>query len=185
METKSFSLVELIDVNDDLLLPWLDLYETALPANERELVSSQLGLLKAKSRNDEKEQVMLAAIDEQGALFGIIQYQFNRQLSVALLWYFAVNRELRNKGLGSQMYRELCAQLTSGGIRALIFEVEIPEDAESKEGRQLAERRIAFYRRLGAKLLTGVHYLQYVGWHQPPGFSWVTPRVEKFKNLVF
>ena len=168
MTLNSFNLVEIADLNDGLLLPWLDLYETAFPPNERELVSSKLDLLKAKMRGDAEEETMLAAVVEQQTLIGIVDYEVNQALSVALLWYFAVKRELRGKGLGSQIYRELIAQLAAKGIRTLIVEVEMPEEAESKEKYRWAERRIAFYRRLGAKLLTGVHYMQDVGWHQPP-----------------
>jgi hypothetical protein len=43
-----------------------------------------------------------------------------------------------------------------------VFEVEIPEQAESQEGRRLAESPIAFYQRQGAQLLGDVQYMQSV-----------------------
>jgi GNAT superfamily N-acetyltransferase len=168
MGQDSFRLVELNNINDDLLLPWLDLYETAFPANERVLVSLLLGTLKARQRNEVGKEFLLAAVDQERTLTGMIQYEFNESLSTALLWYFAVKPEIRSKGMGSQMFREFCDMLVAGGTHTLMFEIEIPELNESEEERLLAERRINFYRRLGAKILTGIHYLQYVGPHQPP-----------------
>lgn len=168
MLSNSFNLVEITDLNDDLLLPWLDLYETTFPPNERELVSSKLSLLKTNVGKNEKKEIMLVATNEQKSLIGIINYEFNEELSVAILWYFAIKEGLQSKGLGSQMYREFTSQLVLRGIQTLFFEIEIPEKVETKEKRQLAERRIEFYRRLNAKLLTGVRYMQHVGSHQPP-----------------
>jgi hypothetical protein len=43
-----------------------------------------------------------------------------------------------------------------------------PDTVESEGLAALAERRIGFYRRLGARVLTGIEYLQRVGPHQPP-----------------
>ena len=51
---------------------------------------------------------------------------------------------------------------------AVLIEVERPDLAHTEVERVLAERRIAFYRRQGARLLEGVHYVQSVGLHQPP-----------------
>jgi hypothetical protein len=106
MGQDSFRLVELNNINDDLLLPWLDLYETAFPANERVLVSLLLGTLKARQRNEVGKEFLLAAVDQERTLTGMIQYEFNESLSTALLWYFAVKPEIRSKGMGSQMFRE-------------------------------------------------------------------------------
>ena len=168
MDSIKLRLVEIVDINDDFLLPWLDLYESAFPPNERGLISEQLGLLKAKKIGNVTNESIVAAIDETKSLKGIIQYEVVPGLSAALLWYFALTPECRGKGFGTQMYKELINKLAAEQIRILIFEVERPDRATSNEARQMAERRIEFYRRLGAKVLLSVHYLQYVGPHQPP-----------------
>jgi hypothetical protein len=53
-------------------------------------------------------------------------------------------------------------------VRALIFDLEDPARMLTPEAACQAERRIAFYRRLGARLLGGIRYTQTVGPHQPP-----------------
>jgi GNAT superfamily N-acetyltransferase len=168
MDSNSFDLVEISDITNDLLLPWLDLYETAFPANERGLISEQLSLLKAKMRGDGRDVFMLAAVNAQQEPLGIIEYELNEALSAALLWYNAVNPQYRGQGLGSAIYRKLISRLDAAGIKTFIFEVELPQEMLSDEDKRLAERRIEFYRRLGAKLLTGISYWQDVGEHVPP-----------------
>jgi hypothetical protein len=50
----------------------------------------------------------------------------------------------------------------------MLFEVEIPELLPTDEKRLLAERRIGFYKRMGAKLIRGIDYIQQVAPHQQP-----------------
>lgn len=168
MESDKVLLRELTDINDDLLLPWLDLYETAFPPNERDLVSSKLQLLKTKMRNEPSQTHMVAVVDATEALLGLLHYQYASDPSVALLWYFAVETSFRGRGLGSNTYNQFTEQLRNSGVRVLVFEVEIPAMAKSEEDKDFAQRRIQFYQRLGAKLLDGIDYLQYAGSHQPP-----------------
>lgn len=51
-------------------------------------------------------------------------------------------------------------------MRALVWEVESPEHFEDTARREMAERRIGFYRRQGALMLAGTHYMQKLP-HQP------------------
>jgi ribosomal protein S18 acetylase RimI-like enzyme len=168
MESGLHRFVQITDINDDFLLPWLDLYETAFAPAERILVSNQLELLKRRAAGEASHNYMLAALNAHGALIGLLQYQILAEADAAFLWYMALQVKERNRGLGTQMYSELWDRLDSEACRDLVFEVEIPEQAESQEDRRVAERRIAFYQRQGAQLLGGVQYMQSVGWHQPP-----------------
>ena len=178
MESDTLRFVEITDINDDLLLPWLDLYETAFPPPERILISAHLRILKGKAAGEARHDHMLAALDAPGSLIGLLQYEILPEADAGFLWYLAVQAKERNRGLGTRMYRELWDRLDAETCSALVFEVEIPEHVESQEDRHLAERRIAFYRRQGAKLLGGVRYIQSVGWHQPsvPMHVMVHPR---------
>jgi ribosomal protein S18 acetylase RimI-like enzyme len=164
-------LVQLTGLDDDLLLPWLDLYETAFPPHEKMLVSAHLQALKAKAGGDAPEHVFLAAVAATGTgagqFAGLARYELIPTGRVVSLWYLAVNPALRSQGLGSQIYREILQRIEPGAYRAMLFEVEIPELQEKGAPRDLAARRIQFYRRQGALLLGGIHYLQSVGWHQP------------------
>jgi GNAT superfamily N-acetyltransferase len=95
-----------------------------------------------------------------------------KQRSVSL-WYLAIPRRLRNQGIGTAAMRQITASVRQEGYRAVLFEVEHPDyveggtQAEIKRHRALAERRIAFYRRGGAKLATNLTYYQKVGWQKP------------------
>ncbi len=64
----------------------------------------------------------------------------------ALLDYFAVRKELRGSGIGSQVLGTL-AQHYTARLDDLILECEHPDEAPD---RAIAERRIAFYQRAGA-----------------------------------
>jgi len=174
---------EIVDPNDELLLPWLDLYETSFPPHERILTSGHLRVLQARAAGAPTDEHLLAAVDGTKELVGMARVLIRPQ-EVAYLWYLAVNPAARDRGLGSAFYREIARRAEVAGCRALIFEVEIPERAADEAQRRLAQRRIGFYRRLGARLLGGIHYLQSVGWHLPPtpmhimahGFSPLEPQ---------
>jgi GNAT superfamily N-acetyltransferase len=168
MGTDLLRVVEITDISDDFLLPWLDLYETAFPPAERTLVSEQLKLLKGEAADEASNHYMLAMLDAEGTMIGLMQYEVLVESGVAFLWYMAVRLEERNTGLGTRIYSLLWDRLAEEWCDFLVFEVEIPEQVESQEDRSLAERRIAFYRRQGAQLLGGVRYIQSIGWHQPP-----------------
>lgn len=164
MDTR---IVEITDLNDDLLLPWLDLYETSFPPIEKTLVSFYLTLLKDKAHGTRQHHHILALLDHANQLAGIAHVEIHRSKPVALLWYLAITPAKRNQGLGTTLYHKTLHRLP-GTLAAAILEVEIPELAESEKQRALAYRRISFYRRLGAVQLTGIHYVQIVGPHQPP-----------------
>jgi GNAT superfamily N-acetyltransferase len=158
----------LTGLTDPFLTPWLDLYETGFVPAERVLVSTILNLLRNGSTAPDHQHILQAALAEEQRFAGMLWYELLPAEALACLWCLATSPEMRNLGYGTQMYREVVRQAGVNGCRALVFEVEIPALAESEADRQLAQRRIGFYRRNGAHLLTGIHYLQVVGWHQPP-----------------
>ena len=163
--------VEISDINDDLLLPWLDLYETAFPPNERVLVSFLLKVLKDKALGRAQEHHLLAALDTDKTLVGMALVELFPSSHMALLWLFAVTPNERNRGWGARFYQAILQRMRwvqRRHTRAMLLEVEMPEQAPTDQARQLAQRRIGFYRRQGALLLQGIHYLQHVGPHQPP-----------------
>jgi hypothetical protein len=164
---EEIKFVEITDLEDDLLPSWLDLYETTFPPNEKVLVSHFIHLLKAKKAGKPAEEMMLAAVNSAQELFGMAYYALMPEKETAVLWYLATWPEQRNRGLGGSIYEHLVSQIDPSRYQGLVIEVEIPELAENDEQRQLAERRIQFYRRHGGRWLKGIKYLQNVGWHQP------------------
>lgn len=67
----------------------------------------------------------------------------------ALLDYYAVVPELRDKGYGSKFMRELKENLEWGGI---LIEAEMPNKAKTEEDRRIRTKRIDFYKRNGAEV---------------------------------
>ncbi len=159
--------IELEDRCDDLLLPWFNLYETAFPPNERMLVSWFLGMLRDREEGIGQERHLIAAVDSPGNLVGMAAYIDLVDLQATFLWYLAVQPQERNQGIGSWLYGEILRRIPPG-YRAMIFDVERPEDMQSDELRVWARRRLGFYRRQGARLLQGVATTISVGAHQPP-----------------
>jgi GNAT superfamily N-acetyltransferase len=155
------------DLSDDLLCSWLNLYETAFPPEERILVSTFIRLLQTCKRKEQRSVELLAAVDGERHLVGLAFYEFQLNVNWVTLWYIAIDAAQRSQGYGSQVYQEIVRRSKGEDCDGILFEVEIPENAGSFETRLLAERRIQFYQRNGAKLLSGIHYLQSVGIHQP------------------
>ncbi len=159
--------VDITSASDDLFIPWIELYETAFPPEERILVSRFLDLLKAKGRGEYPDSHMQAALDEDGEFAALLRFDLIREREAAYLWYLAVHPEARNGGVGSQCFAYVLDRAVEAGMKALVWEVEAPEHIEDPARREPAERRIGFYRRQGALMLTGIHYVQKLP-HQPP-----------------
>jgi ribosomal protein S18 acetylase RimI-like enzyme len=160
-------IVEIESITDDLLLPWLDLYEIAFPPHEKVPVSSHLQALKKRARGEACHSHLLAALDENDNFIGLARYGNIIDCKCAYLWYLAVIPEIRNQGIGAAIYEDLIKRAQADDLKAMLFEVEMPSEAVTPEEVEIAERRIGFYKRMGAKILTGIQYLQTVGPHQP------------------
>lgn len=84
---------------------------------------------------------------------------FSDQLPFAWLDYFAIRADLRSRGLGSDLFREI-VQITrrlSPRPDWLLFEVDDGFEGDSQREAD-GKRRVQFYRRLGARLLANVPY---------------------------
>lgn len=155
---------EITGLDDGLLPPWLDLYEMAFPPEEKVLISTFLRLLKDKARGEKEHSHMSAVLDEAGALVGLARFDALREPKVAYLWYLAVSPEARGRGLGGRIHDEVLRRCREAGARAAVMEVETPEHSPDPD---FARSRIGFYKRHGAKLMTGIRYIHSAGPHQP------------------
>lgn len=154
--------VEISDANDELFQNWIDLYELAFPPEERVPVSWFLRLIGEKRQGLAPNSHIQAVLDESGAFVGLLRYDLGEQPAVGYLWYIAITPNARGAGIGSACFDEVVRRARKSGLRALIFEVEIPEHFDDPDRCENARRRIEFYRRLGAFLLTGIRYVQHV-----------------------
>lgn len=158
--------VDIESASDELLIPWIELYEIAFPPEERILVAQFLKLLHAKARGEYAESHIQAVVDKDGRFVALLRYDLIRDRKSAYLWYLAVHPDARSGGIGAQCFAHVVSRAEEAGLRALVWEVEMPEHLEDETKRELARRRIAFYRRQGALMLTGIHYIQQVA-YQP------------------
>jgi len=163
----SLIFINIDSVYNDLLQPWLDLYETAFPPEERVLISDILEILKGKGGRGKSSYKLLAATDNQQNFVGMALYELNSKIGCAFLWYLAITPKKRDRGFGYRFYQEIISQVQKAGYQAMFFEVEMPEKARSLERKVQGERRIQFYRRNGARLFNGIFYTQSVGPQQP------------------
>jgi ribosomal protein S18 acetylase RimI-like enzyme len=172
---------------DEFLSPWLDLYQEAFPLREQMRFSYIIKTLQQIEAGRDQAAVLLAVLDREPspenrrsrrasirpAFSGMVWYMRSPRQKYVALWYFAVPRRLRNRGIGGAVMRQLITRTRQEGYRAILFEVEHPDHvsgetpAEVRQHRLLAELRIAFYRRYGAKLAGNLIYHQKVGWQKP------------------
>lgn len=116
---------------DELFSELFTILEYSFPENERRDFDAQL----EKSNCPEFRTMTLS---EYGELLGFLNFW---ELSDFIyLEHFAVAKELRGKGLGSELIRQLCAHCTG---KTIVLEAEPPALNE------FSSRRIEFYRRLG------------------------------------
>ncbi len=86
-------------------------------------------------------------------------------VNLGALAYLAVQSEQRNRGIGARLYTAtlallaLDAQFHGQELSGMTYTVERPDEATEEAERSLRERRIGFYRRLGAQLLENVVFM--------------------------
>ncbi|MCL2859133.1 MAG: GNAT family N-acetyltransferase [Oscillospiraceae bacterium] len=73
-----------------------------------------------------------------------------------LLFLFAIFNGNRGNGAGTEFLREIIKYYNNK--KAIIAEVERPEDAKSYEGKIMCEKRILFYERLGFTIYKDIDY---------------------------
>jgi GNAT superfamily N-acetyltransferase len=170
---------EIESLFDDRLPGVLDIYQESFPPREQMRLSWWVQLLRQKTAGQESDEgrhlvAIVRADDDQ--VVGMAYYETyplaegGGGSAVGYLWYLATRSDLRGQRIGAGAYAALIERiLGQAGCRAVVFEVEIPEEAArfSEGEAEFARRRIAWYQRNGAKLLRGIRYVQDVGW-QPP-----------------
>lgn len=124
------------------------LYEQTFPAYERVPVTWIQEAIIAK-----KAQLWVGYYQEQLALMSIL-YSLPSQ-DFILLEYLATVPHLRNIKIGSQFLNYII-NFVKNQSKTLVLEVEHPDFGEHRE---LKQRRVGFYQRLGAKILQDILYI--------------------------
>lgn len=76
-----------------------------------------------------------------------------------LLEYMAVAPEWRNRGVGSELFRQTVERAASLGGPSRPIVLEVDSDREASADRPIRTRRQQFYRRLGCVRISGLHYI--------------------------
>jgi len=101
----------------------------------------------------------LFAFAEGDEVLGMALVYFSERLRFAWLDYFAIRSDLRGRGLGSEVFREIVQMAIEQSPQPhwLLFEVD--DEYEGDPQREAdCKRRVQFYRRLGARALENVPY---------------------------
>lgn len=77
----------------------------------------------------------------------------------ALLEYMAVAPERRNRGVGSELFKQTIERAVMPEGRGLPILLEVDSDREVCGDQQVRKRRQQFYRRLGCDRISGLHYI--------------------------
>ena len=163
-----YKMHEIKKLGDPRFDDWLNLYQTSFPLNEQMLCSTFIRLLR---HGQGTNRLFVAEHDDK--VVAMVHYELisiGETWNALALWYFAVLPEFRDRHLGTRLYSDwLIPTALHEHCHCIVFEVEKPEIAakRSHEDGVLAQRRLGFYQRSGAKLVQGVHYIQSVGDWQP------------------
>lgn len=126
-----------------------------------------------------KGSIFAVNLMDQENIIGYITYTTIDGYSGIHMLYLAIEPQYRSKGYGGDML-SLFKDYTHHVH--LLFEVEDPNFAESKEDLTIRTRRISFYEKAGFKLIENV-FLNVYGYHlllmKTPDF-----KVEKYKRIV-
>jgi GNAT superfamily N-acetyltransferase len=140
--------IHITDLNNQHTEQAFVIYRESFPANERqkeEVVRQRLNL--------GTEELFVGLKDDAVISMGLVFNLSNSKF--VLLDYFAVSEHERGSGTGT-LFMQFLIQCYNQSNKQMIMEVEDPHDGKNLEERQ---RRVNFYRRLGAKCLQDVHYI--------------------------
>ena len=126
----------------------MEIYAEAFPANERHPAP-----LIAERVRDGLSKLYVASSD--GEIIFIALLWPLKTTEFLLLDYMATKATHRGKGIASAFLTELGKKLSNSG-QYLVMEVEDPKVGDRQNEK---EKRVTFYKRLGAKVLEGVRYL--------------------------
>ena len=125
------------------------IYKEAFPGSERKAPSRLAMMIRCP------EYIFLAALRE-GTLVGFAIMIALENSSAGLLEYFAVERELRDRGLGKLIFS---AATRDSQIEGRFLLIEVESDKLPSANQQTSARRKNFYRRLGCKEIERLDYL--------------------------
>jgi hypothetical protein len=133
--------------------PWWEIYNEAFPPNEREPSQVIVSTL-------ETGMGQAFAARSNGETIAIATTHLLKNPPAVFLVYLATKKGLRGRGCGGELLEQAwksgCQTLSERGlpVTGLVAEVDAPDECDDTEEKHVRERRIAFFARHGAELLS-------------------------------
>jgi GNAT superfamily N-acetyltransferase len=137
---------EIKDINHKDFEEAIRIYEESFPSNERQFKDTIKKRIKGNLY-----QMFIGRLKDK-VVFMALLYPL-KNTDFVLLDYMVTEENFRNKGIGTNFIKNILEEIAS---KYLILEVENPRCGNNKEQR---ERRVKFYKRLGAKEMKNVRYI--------------------------
>ena len=137
---------EPIDINHKNFKEAMKLYEDSFPLNERQAIDT----IKKRIKGNLYRMFIVCSKDK--VVFMTLLYPL-KKTDFVLLDYMVTDKDFRNKGIGTKFIKNILKKISS---KYLILEVENPRYGNNKEQR---ERRVKFYKSLGAKEMKNMRYI--------------------------
>ena len=142
-------------------------FERVFSILESSFPKSERGNAELHRREHSRDNFRCMCCEPEGVPAAFINYYELPEQEFIFVEHFAVSEELRGKGVGSAMMRELIAGYSPLNI---VLEVESPVD-------DITRRRVAFYQRLGFSLNSGAYF-------QPPFYGNPQPLPLKLMSTI-
>lgn len=161
------TLREVQSESDPALAEWLAMYERSFLREvrmPREAIAAQVSA--AARVTPEGDVLHVAAALDGDAVVGGAMFTFLSRSNLGFLSYIFIGPETRGRGVGEWVYRQLAGMLgmdaTARGqsLQGIILEVEREDLAATVRERGERVRRLRFFARVGARIVTGIDYLQ-------------------------
>jgi hypothetical protein len=159
---------EITSPSDPLLRGFLAIYDDSFPIEVRVPASTIVAAMERQAKDAPMERTRhtcAAILDERvvgGAIFSLLERN-----AVGFISYIFVGSALRAQGIGEYIYRHIVRTLREDAVRVhrtplkgVLCEVEREDPALADAERIKRIRRLRFFGRMGAAILTGLHYLQ-------------------------
>lgn len=168
--SAGLDLHEINDSHDRQIIPFLRLIEQSFPPEEMMPPSfwAQLFHDKSSGQSSGCHILVLKSDAPDKAARGLMMYYHAPGDNAAVLWYLAVEESERGKGIGTTLLNNLILRLSSEPTcRAILFEIERPDQARNSDHLKQILDRERFYHRWGARIARNIEYKQSVGSWQP------------------
>ncbi len=137
---------EIKDINHKDFEEAMTIYEASFPTNERQSKDT----IKKRIKNNLYQMFIGRSKDK--VVFMALLYPL-KNTNFVLLDYMVTDENFRSTGIGTNFIKNILKKIKPN---YLIFEVENPKHGNNKEQRQ---RRVKFYKRVGAKEMKDVRYI--------------------------